>query len=120
MLRKTGLLALTLGCLAMPLQAKEHYVLLLGDGYFPDYVYPNYGDTIRFVNNSNVAMSATATDASWTTGRMEPGAVVILEVVEGMKQTFVDTVATDSTAVGVIDYLNAAPLDLERNSEHNH
>ncbi|APZ52066.1 hypothetical protein [Salipiger abyssi] len=120
MLRKTGLLALTLGVLAAPLHASEHYVLLMGDGYFPDYVYPVVGDTIRFVNQSDVTMSATASDESWDTGPMAPGDVVILEVVDGMVQTFGDSVNGDNLAAGVIDYVNAAPLELERNYERNH
>ncbi len=120
MLRKTGLLALTLGVLAAPLHASEHDVLLLGGAYFPTSLYPAVGDTIRFVNESDITMSATATDASWDTGPLAPGEMTIIEVVDGMVQTYGDTVNEGNPAAGVIDYVNAPPLELERNSEPNH
>ncbi|EIE52749.1 hypothetical protein AL036_06165 [Salipiger aestuarii] len=119
MLRKTGILALSLGLLAAPAMAEVHYVLLMGDGYFPDYVYPAVGDQVKFVNESDITMAATATDGSWTTGVMLPGAVVMLDVTDGMTQTFVDSENTAGLAAGTIDYFNPAPLDLENNASSN-
>lgn len=120
MLRKSGLLALTLGLFAAPLQAEEHSVLLMGQGYFPSHVYPTVGDTVIFENSSIVPMSATATDASWDSGVLQPGEQFTLEVTDGMTQTFVDSVTEGSLAEGVIEYAAAPPLELERNSEPNH
>lgn len=114
-MRKITTLALMLGSLAAPLTAAEHEVLMMGNGYFPDYVYPELGDTIVFRNASDIAMSATATDDSWTTGALQPGAAAQLLVAEGMTQTFRDTVQPDNPAAGVIDYINPAPLQLEEN-----
>ncbi|WP_417721614.1 cupredoxin domain-containing protein [Salipiger sp.] len=116
MLRKSGLFAIALGCLAAPVQAEEHYVLMVGIGYFPDYVYPAVGDTVRFVNTSDVIMTATADDASWTTGPVNPGEAFLVTVTDGMNQTFTN----GDTAIGVIDYTNPPPLDLENNAETNH
>lgn len=119
MLRKTGILALSLGLLAAPAMAEVHYVLLMGNGYFPEYVYPSVGDQVKFVNQSDISMAATATDGTWTTGVMAPGAVVLMDVADGMTQTFVDSENTASLAAGTIDYTNAAPLDLENNNDKN-
>ncbi|MHA7868349.1 MAG: cupredoxin domain-containing protein [Salipiger thiooxidans] len=128
MLRKTGrrALALTLsiplsvGLLSAPVHAEEHYVLMMGIGYFPDYVYPTVGDTIRFVNNSDLAMSAVATDDSWSTGLLQPGEQSLIDVVAGMQQSYGDLLTEGSTVAGVVDYTVEPPLDLERNLERNH
>ena len=104
MLRKSGLLALTLGLLAAPLSAGQHSVLLMGQGYFPSEVYPVIGDTVTFENSSIVAMSATASDGSWDTGVLQPGESYTLEVTEGMTQSFGDTVNEGSIATGLIAY----------------
>ncbi|MBU2962582.1 hypothetical protein KO516_17475 [Citreicella sp. C3M06] len=119
MRRKTGFLTLSLGLLAAPAMAEVHYVLMMGSGYFPDAVYPAIGDQVKFVNQSDIAMAATATDASWTTGIMLPAAEVLLDVSEGMTQTFTDTVNIDSIAEGTIDYVNPPPLDLAANAQSN-
>ena len=120
MLRKTGILVLALGSLAAPLQAAEHYVLMMGIGYFPDQIYPDIGDTVRFVNESDLPMSAVATDQSWSTGLLLPAGQTVITVAEGMTQTFGDLLTEGSLATGVIDYTSEPPLDLERNLERNH
>ena len=118
MLRKFGMTsALVLAGLATPVVAEEHYVLMMGNGYFPDYIHPVVGDTIRFINMTNYPMSATADDGSWDTGVLQPSAEYVLSVTDGMKQTYgnsvtdaVDTwgAAVGIGVVGVIDYLNPA------------
>lgn len=120
MFRKIGLtVALVLGVVATPLAAEEHYVLLMGTGYFPDYVYPEVGDTIKFVNASIYPMSATAVDLSWDTGVLLPQETVTIEVFDGMKQTFNNVVDTNydgngqpigTNAIGVIEYTRQADL----------
>lgn len=119
MLRKTGIVALSLGLFAAPAMAEVHYVLMMGSGFFPDEVFPTVGDQLKFVNESDISMAATATDDSWTTGVMEPGAVVLMKVTDGMTQTFVDTVNVETIATGTIDYINPPPLELESNAESN-
>ncbi len=119
MLRTSVGLALSLGLLAAPALAEVHYVLLMGDGYFPEYVYPAIGDQVKFVNESDVAMAATATDGSWTPGAMAPGTAVLVSVTDGMTQTFVDSENTAGLAAGTIDYQNPPPLDLENNASSN-
>ena len=89
MLRKTGLFSvLAAVALAAPLHAEEHYVMLLDTGYFPDLVHPSVGDTVRFYNQGELPMSATASDGSWSTGLLLPGQDYTLEVVDGMKATY--------------------------------
>ncbi|MFZ5964952.1 cupredoxin domain-containing protein [Thalassococcus sp. BH17M4-6] len=126
MLRKTGLFAVLAALVvATPSQAEEHYVVMLDTGYFPDVVYPEPGDTIRFYNQGELPMSATAVDGSWSTGVLLPEQDYILLVEEGMKAQYdnsLDIVADPATAtgeagqvveaIGTIDYLNPAPTDL--------
>ncbi|WP_146586297.1 hypothetical protein [Puniceibacterium confluentis] len=137
MLRKTAFLsALAALGLAGSLQAEEHYVLLLGQGYFPDVVHPAVGDTIRFVNITDIPMAAIAEDGSWSTGELPENGEFILAVTDGMTQNYVSALpepeapATETTsaepvtdpaappapepiiAAGVIDYVNPAPVEL--------
>ncbi|MGR3271260.1 hypothetical protein DU478_12820 [Thalassococcus profundi] len=126
MLRKTGLFSvLAAVALAAPLHAEEHYVMLLDTGYFPDLVHPSVGDTVRFYNQGELPMSATASDGSWSTGLLLPGQDYTLEVVDGMKATYnnllpdaldlgglLGTTGEVVEAIGQIDYLNPPPVDL--------
>ncbi|KMK68884.1 hypothetical protein [Puniceibacterium sp. IMCC21224] len=126
MLRKTGLYSvLVLASLTAPLHAEEHYVVMLGEGYFPSTVYVLPGDTVRFVNQDPIPMAATATDSTWTTGLLATNGSFVLEVVDGMQSAYDNrlldlggllTVSTNSEVVdaasGLIDYVNPAPVDL--------
>ncbi|CUH75151.1 hypothetical protein [Tropicibacter naphthalenivorans] len=119
MLRKIGLTAaLAFGVVAAPAVAEEHYVLMMGNGYFPDKIHPVVGDTIKFVNTSALPMSATAVDGTWTTGVLTPLNGVIIEVTDGMQQAFENTFVDEVTGqknpgTGIIDYVN--PPDLLTN-----
>lgn len=115
MLRNFGLSLLVLAGTAAPLAAAEQEVMLMGLGYFPDEVYVTVGDVVNFVNASTVPMSATATDASWDTGVLQPGESYALEVTDGMQGAFADSYDSANAAAGFIDYVNPAPLELENN-----
>ncbi|WP_353473184.1 hypothetical protein PVT71_03880 [Salipiger sp. H15] len=115
MLRKIGFALLCLTGTAAPLAAAEQEVMLMGLGYFPDEVYVSIGDVVTFVNASTVPMSATATDASWDSGVLQPGDRFELQVTDGMTGNFGDTYNANSSAAGLIDYVNPAPLELENN-----
>ena len=99
--------------------------MLLDTGYFPDLVHPSVGDTVRFYNQGELPMSATASDGSWSTGLLLPGQDYTLEVVDGMKATYnnllpdaldlgglLGTTGEVVEAIGQIDYLNPPPVDL--------
>ncbi|ANT59969.1 hypothetical protein AYJ57_06060 [Salipiger sp. CCB-MM3] len=115
MLSKIGASLLLLAGAAAPLAAAEQEVLMTGLSYFPEDIYVSVGDVVHFVNASEVPMSATASDASWDTGVLQPGEAYALEVTDGMQGAFGDTYTADNTAAGVIDYVNPAPLELENN-----
>ncbi|MBE9638943.1 hypothetical protein [Salipiger mangrovisoli] len=115
MLRKIGLSLLCLAGSTAPLAAADQVVMLMGLGYFPDEIYVSVGDVVTFVNDSAVPMSATASDATWDSGVLEPGESYALQVTEGMQSAFGDTYNSESTAAGLIDYVNPAPLELENN-----
>ncbi|ETX30189.1 cupredoxin domain-containing protein [Roseivivax isoporae] len=96
MLRKTAAAAvLALASLTQAAMAEEHEVLMLGFGYFPEVIHPVPGDTIRFVNAGNIAMAATATDESWSTGLMIAGAEVTVPVVDGMTRDYDNRLPAD-------------------------
>lgn len=93
MLRKFGLFsALACAVAATPPAAEEHYVLMMKDGYFPEHLRPEIGDTIRFINVSDLPMSATATDDSWDTGILAPKQHYVLIVHDQMKRSFQNSV----------------------------
>lgn len=118
MLRKIALTsALVLGGLSAPAFAEEHYVLMMGNGYFPNFLYLNTGDTVRFINMTQFPTSATASDGSWDTGVLLQDQEYVLTVTDGMKQTYGNSVVDNIdqwgdtvglNMVGVIDYLNTA------------
>ncbi len=106
----------------------EHYVVMLGHGYFPASVHPVIGDTILFVNITDIPMAATAEDGSWSTGLLPENAAFILPVTDGMTMAYINGVpqpdgqievieSTEDTgatiiAEGIVDYVNPAPVDL--------
>lgn len=121
MLRRFGLAtSLVFAGIGGAAVAEEHYVLMVGAGYFPDYIHPAVGDTLRFVNVGTVPMAATASDDSWTTGLVSPGEEFTLPVTSNMRQTFENTLVagdpgtgaagfvSNAAIVGVVDYLNRA------------
>lgn len=120
MLRKICLTsALVFAGLATPVVAEEHYVLMMGNGYFPKRIHVVPGDTIRFINMTPYAMSATAEDGSWDAGVLQQNEEVVLTVTDGMTKGFVNSVAdavdpygrtVGLDARGVIDYTNPANL----------
>ena len=116
MVRKFGMSLILLAGVVGPLAAAEQEVKMMGLGYFPDEIYVSVGDVINFVNESSIPMSATATDASWDSGVLQPGESFALEVTDGMQGAFGDTYDAESVAAGYIDYVNPAPLELENNS----
>ena len=98
-------------------QAEEHYVLLMGQGYFPDQVHVVAGDTIRFINMTTFPMSANAVDASWDTGVLQQNQEFVLPINEGMTQAYGNSVtdvvdqygqAVGIMAAGMIDYVTPA------------
>ncbi len=134
MLRKTALIAtLALFGLTGSLHAEEHYVLMLGHGFFPDSAHPVIGDTIRFVNVTQIPMAATALDGSWTTGLLRENDAFVLPVIEGMTANYDNTLpelgglldAAAATALvsetvaasGIIDYLHPASVGLDANGK---
>lgn len=118
MLRTFGLAsALVLAGLATPAVAEEHYVLMMGNGYFPTSLHPVPGDTVRFINMSVHPMSATADDGTWDTGVLQQNEEFVLTVTDGMMPTYANSVldnidqygaAVGLNAMGVIEYTTPA------------
>ncbi len=109
MLRKTTALALAaiLGT-AGPLAAAEHTVMMMGDGFFPDALYIEDGDTVRFVNATDTVQQAVAADASWSTGDVAVDGAFVMTVETGMHQVFL---ANGVAAITGTVFFGEAPLD---------
>jgi len=108
MLPKTAAFAvLATLAMAQPLAAEEHYVLIMGEGFFPETSYVQDGDTIRFINSVEDVHSATARDGSWTSGDLASSGFFILDVAQGVKQSF--TSSRDDTMSGQFIF-GEAPL----------
>lgn len=108
MLRKTTALALAafLGT-ASPALAEEHIVMMFGDGFFPEILYIDEGDTVRFVNATEEMQVATATDDSWTTGSLGIEGEAVLTIIPGMQQVFF---ANSNTSITGTVFFGEAPL----------
>ncbi|SLN53284.1 hypothetical protein ROJ8625_02723 [Roseivivax jejudonensis] len=91
-MRRTILAATSIvaGLAATAVSAAEHEVVILGDGFFPEIVHADPGDTIRFVNGVDLVTAATATDESWSTGLIFLNQEKVVTVTEGMTKTFDD------------------------------
>ncbi len=72
MLPKTAAFAVLASlAMAQSLAAEEHYVLIMGEGFFPATSYVAEGDTIRFINSSeDQTITVSANDESWTSGSL--------------------------------------------------
>ena len=109
MLRNLGaIIAVATAGLAAGAHAEEHTVMLMGNAYFPDVSYVQEGDTIRFVNLTNIVQTATAQDGSWTSGPLGENQAFVLPVVMGVKQVFISD--NDPNMLGQFQY-GEAPLD---------
>lgn len=60
--------------------AVTHVVEMRGVRFVPETVVAQPGDTIRWVNRDVVPHTATASDSTWDSGRMEAGATWTLVV----------------------------------------
>lgn len=104
MMRKICAAAALAGAVwAQPAFAVEHTVLLLGDSYFPEVIYVQAGDSIRFTNATEVAQSATATDGTWDSGSLTLDQAYVLPVTAEMTldfQSSVNTLMVGSIVIG--------------------
>ncbi|MFP4328039.1 MAG: hypothetical protein ACLFQL_08520 [Paracoccaceae bacterium] len=87
--------------------AEEHVVMLMGDAYFPEITYVAPGDSVQFVNGTDTAHSATATDGSWTSGILAANDTYLLQLETDMVLTFASDNNPDMT--GAFSY-DPAPL----------
>ena len=115
MLRKTTLLAgLATFLISTPAQAAEHQILVLPDAYFPQTSYVSAGDTLKFINESEEAITVTSIDAQWTTGSLVNLEESVITVVVGMTTDFIhegiEDENGDPAVRGIISFIEA-PLD---------
>lgn len=59
-------------------------ITIKGGVFFPPVMLAAAGDTVRIVNEDDTTHDATANDASWTTGPIEPGQEATLVVASEM------------------------------------
>ncbi|SEO18053.1 hypothetical protein SAMN04490248_102139 [Salinihabitans flavidus] len=102
--------ALTVMVGVMPLQAAEHQILIMGDGYFPDVAFVDPGDTVQFVNVTDLAGMATATDASWDSGVLEQNESFTLSVTEETHLEFANGADPETATIHGALSFEPAPL----------
>jgi plastocyanin len=66
----------------------ERRVDIKGGVFFPPMILASTGETIYIRNEEDTVHDATAMDGSWTTGPIQPGAVVEVTVSAGMNLCF--------------------------------
>ena len=115
MLRKTTLMAgLAALFLSTPVQAVELQILVLPDAYFPQTSYVTAGDTLVFLNESDVAITVTTVDEQWTTGPLGNNQSSTITVVAGKTTDFFHEGSEDEkgepAVTGIISFIDA-PLD---------
>ncbi|MEM8579366.1 MAG: hypothetical protein AAGF60_16070 [Pseudomonadota bacterium] len=99
MLRNTTFgagLALSVAAIATPASADEHEVTLLGIGIFPNVIYVDVDDTLKFINDSDTVLYVTSHQDKWAVGPIEPGASATMQTKQHMKLPFITT--TDPNA----------------------
>ena len=109
MLIKTLSAAVAALAIAAPLAAETHEILMLEGGYFPDITYVASGDTVNFVNGSNVAQATSAVGGSWTTGTLSENQSFSMTVTQGTTITAFSNPA-NAEMVGSLSF-DPAPLN---------
>jgi plastocyanin len=89
--------------------AVEHQVVLTGYTYFPAISYAAPGDTVRFINDSDVSQTVVARDAGWVVGPLDPAEEATLVVTEDMELSFFSAYAED----GEYGAYDSAPVRAE-------
>lgn len=119
MLRKTTLMAgLATLFISTPVLALDHQILVLPDAYFPQTSYVTAGDTLVFLNDSDIVITVTSADQEWTTGTLGNGQSSTIMVAAGMTTDFYhegfEDENGDPAVTGIISFVDApvdAPLD---------
>lgn len=75
-----GALGILIGIGATPVTAAEHEIIMLGSSFFPTVSYVDAGDTLRFINESDTALTVTAAGGLWTTGEIASAAEALIVV----------------------------------------
>ncbi len=65
-----------------------HEVMIERFEFAPETLSVAVGDRIRFTNNDVAPHTATATDESWDTGRLNRGDSAEIDIVDGMTATY--------------------------------
>ncbi len=106
------LLTLAFGLRAPGIQAEQHEILLVEGGFFPEITYLSAGDTILFINMTDVAENVVATDASWSTTQISSEQTDSVVVTEDMVLTFEYDEGSDDPKTGSLSF-DPAPLGIE-------
>lgn len=75
-------LATVLSFVAGAAQAETHVVTIFEGGYFPDVIYIEDGDNVRFQNESGDVHTITGADGNWTSDEIQSGASFVLNLEE--------------------------------------
>jgi plastocyanin len=69
--------------------AAEHQIMLVEHGFFPEVSYVSIGDTVTFVNTTEVSENVLARDFSWEVPTMASGGSQQIIIQEDMLMNFI-------------------------------
>lgn len=83
------LCAAVFACAASLANAAEHQIMLVEHGFFPEVSYVSIGDTVTFVNTTEIGENVLARDFSWATPTMPSGGSYQITIQENMVMNFI-------------------------------
>lgn len=96
--------------------AAEHQIMLVEHGFFPEVSYVSVGDTVTFVNTTEIGENVLASDLSWEVPTIASGGSRQITIQENMVMSFIydenfDDPNSSFTKHGSFD-LGSAPLTI--------
>lgn len=87
--------------------AETRYVIFVDGGFYPEITYLDPGDIVTFTNEAEIALTAEATDQSWSTGSLPQNSSYSLPITETTVLTY--SVAGDPEKAASFSF-DLAPL----------
>lgn len=99
-LRKGACTLAAFACLAAPVLAEEHEILIVEGAYFPPLIYAEVGDTLLFVNETSGVHIVQASDETWTSGPISVNGTFSLTLTNETQLYFNASVDTEGDGDG--------------------
>jgi plastocyanin len=81
-------LAVAASFMATSVQAEDHTVLIMDNGYFPAVIYVVQGDNIVFTNNSGADHTMSGPEETWVSEAIPNEGTFVLSITEELAPTY--------------------------------